>query len=834
LQKLHHVCSHACQVKVLWVRRYWRTHYHSSAAALWLWRGTMQHEEVTQVLSRKKRNGQTLVEFALTLPILLVLLFGIIEFGRIFQAWVTLQNSARAAARYATTGQYNQNIYALNTNGADDANSHVPCIRGTGSAAERGIQAVLMPNNPANTQNHVQIFERGTEMLFATWYSGDDCNPQIDEDQNRRKDIVRILSIIAEARDGAPGLAIGSIPYLATPAPQGSAAYDAMTVANWRQVPWFHVWDRPIASGGFENTRLAGSDQPTWFDVMICSARVKLVSDNGSYVNVDESSQRFRTILEESAAAGSRERALAPACLLDEEPAATLGWTANNSRPWLDAGGPGDVITIVITFNHPLITPLGLANYLPLQARRTAVNEAFRTSRAANLGQALPTNETDVEQIDEDPPTETPVDPTETPTATNTLIPTLVSTPTPLPSFTCTGFTVTFLGFQGQNARFAIFNPNIQGTTLKRTNIQWRTLTGWNGMAIKAAYLQNGVMWTGFDTAPSLDIGNGGSDGAFILNANTTIWGNSAANGSPVYHVTFENAPSPLSSAYRADYFNNSRFYIDHPDQTADCEIVFTTTVPTNTPVVANPSATPLPDCVPGLISVRWGGFESFGVVRWTVTNRRSVAANFVGFNLAWVQRTSNFTMDALWIDGFPGTSGSVQIWRASSATQDSTPPTRGKSGSAPASVPAGEGTWLRDYVIPAGGERSFYFDFGGTSAALNNSAMNATPQDYTGTQFYFGSPLCPLEGNGTGLTGSETVGVIIPLPTPPPPPPPPPPPSNPPPPTSPPPVSPPPTSPPPVSPPPTSPPPVSPPPPPPPPPPGGGPGGGGSSDKRS
>ena len=45
----------------------------------------------------RPHRGQTLVEFALTLPILLLLLFGIIEFGRIFQAWVTLQNAARTA-----------------------------------------------------------------------------------------------------------------------------------------------------------------------------------------------------------------------------------------------------------------------------------------------------------------------------------------------------------------------------------------------------------------------------------------------------------------------------------------------------------------------------------------------------------------------------------------------------------------------------------------------------------------------------------------------------------------------------------------------------------------
>src|SRR5512142_1919010 len=62
----------------------------------------------------RRRKGQTLVEFALTLPILLLLMFGVIEFGRIFQAWVTLQNAARTAIRYAVTGQYDHTIFPDN------------------------------------------------------------------------------------------------------------------------------------------------------------------------------------------------------------------------------------------------------------------------------------------------------------------------------------------------------------------------------------------------------------------------------------------------------------------------------------------------------------------------------------------------------------------------------------------------------------------------------------------------------------------------------------------------------------------------------------------------
>ncbi|MGA2370450.1 MAG: TadE family protein [Candidatus Korobacteraceae bacterium] len=50
-------------------------------------------------------SGQTLVEFAFSLSIFLVLLMGTIEFGFMFSTKVTLQNAVRQAGRYAVTGQ---------------------------------------------------------------------------------------------------------------------------------------------------------------------------------------------------------------------------------------------------------------------------------------------------------------------------------------------------------------------------------------------------------------------------------------------------------------------------------------------------------------------------------------------------------------------------------------------------------------------------------------------------------------------------------------------------------------------------------------------------------
>lgn len=48
-----------------------------------------------------------MVEFALVLPLLLLVVFTIIELARLLHAWVAIENGARFAVRYAVTGEYN-------------------------------------------------------------------------------------------------------------------------------------------------------------------------------------------------------------------------------------------------------------------------------------------------------------------------------------------------------------------------------------------------------------------------------------------------------------------------------------------------------------------------------------------------------------------------------------------------------------------------------------------------------------------------------------------------------------------------------------------------------
>src|SRR6478752_8302194 len=50
--------------------------------------------------------GQAMVEFALVLPILMALLLGIIQFGIVFNNYITLTDATRAGARKAAVSRF--------------------------------------------------------------------------------------------------------------------------------------------------------------------------------------------------------------------------------------------------------------------------------------------------------------------------------------------------------------------------------------------------------------------------------------------------------------------------------------------------------------------------------------------------------------------------------------------------------------------------------------------------------------------------------------------------------------------------------------------------------
>jgi len=81
---------------------------------------------------RNKKNhlGQSLVEFALVLPLLLMLVLGALDFGRLFYTKIILTNAAREGAYYLVSHADNANVLTDATDAveAEAQNAGVCCI----------------------------------------------------------------------------------------------------------------------------------------------------------------------------------------------------------------------------------------------------------------------------------------------------------------------------------------------------------------------------------------------------------------------------------------------------------------------------------------------------------------------------------------------------------------------------------------------------------------------------------------------------------------------------------------------------------------------------------
>jgi TadE-like protein len=91
----------------------------------------------------KNEKGQSLVEYAFVLPLLLLLIFGIVDFGRYFHAALTVDHAGREAARAASVGKIDVVTVALQ-NGASIglASGHVQYKKSSDEATVRIVYPV--------------------------------------------------------------------------------------------------------------------------------------------------------------------------------------------------------------------------------------------------------------------------------------------------------------------------------------------------------------------------------------------------------------------------------------------------------------------------------------------------------------------------------------------------------------------------------------------------------------------------------------------------------------------------------------------------------------------
>jgi len=110
-------------------------------------KSTSNQKRISSRWVRRHSPSQALLEFALALPILLLVIFAIVEFALLFQAWLSVENVARQTIRYAVTGQYDPAYCNVDLNGdgsfcstpAEEDDARLQSIHAVGNGWAIGI-----------------------------------------------------------------------------------------------------------------------------------------------------------------------------------------------------------------------------------------------------------------------------------------------------------------------------------------------------------------------------------------------------------------------------------------------------------------------------------------------------------------------------------------------------------------------------------------------------------------------------------------------------------------------------------------------------------------------
>lgn len=113
----------------------------------------------------KRRSGQAVIEFAFVLPLLLLLVFGITEFGRALMTVNVLTAAAREGARAAAVGADSTGVFNRVNAVLNAANITATGITITGPDANRAITVTVVADFVVLSANVLPPTMRGTFSL---------------------------------------------------------------------------------------------------------------------------------------------------------------------------------------------------------------------------------------------------------------------------------------------------------------------------------------------------------------------------------------------------------------------------------------------------------------------------------------------------------------------------------------------------------------------------------------------------------------------------------------------------------------------------------------------
>jgi hypothetical protein len=462
------------------------------------------------------------------------------------------------------------------------------------------------------------------------------------------------------------------------------------------------------AAGNEVNTETVSETQPGWFHVWVCSTRPGVHSD--IFYRYSPSENRQDRV-----------------CRVDE--------TGQEGENQYDAGGPGDSVEIIVFFNHPLITPLGLADYIQLQARRVMVNESFRSTRVVNIppqwGGATYTPSNSPQPSETFTATVSPTitnTPSRTPTATST------STVTATPPPTCDQISLDSVRLVDNILEIRVRNSNTTAPFfLSRVELKWSKPPLYPDMYVHNMRITGlDTFWDGPDYTPPTNVDS--TDPGWKLDYPNYTLRRYSPNTITAMRTRFLNGPTLLSSYFTVGSFDGSKLYFSTEwggrtyNPASDCVVEITgfpTPTPTRTPTSSSRSPTPTPTPVCTNFTAQLVSFETNGVVHFTIRNADIAPAYVTAFRINW--NTYNRTLDPLTLDQITvgGTNAfdpmAVLMWDGNVTS----PPALGSSG--------GPG-WVVNPVIQPGQTIDVWLDFDGTSELI--TSLGYTVYDFNDTSF--------------------------------------------------------------------------------------------------
>ena len=119
----------------------------------------------SKFLKIKNQKGAAAVEFAIIIPVLVMILFGMFQFGIAYNNWIALTHAAREGARLAAVGNYDEqavrdsapsvDIASVNVTGLDGGIGDSVTVNVTGSVLD--IQIPFVGSWPIQLQSEASM-----------------------------------------------------------------------------------------------------------------------------------------------------------------------------------------------------------------------------------------------------------------------------------------------------------------------------------------------------------------------------------------------------------------------------------------------------------------------------------------------------------------------------------------------------------------------------------------------------------------------------------------------------------------------------------------------------